>query len=71
MANFVRAEQDPKFHIKNMPVNIEDVKAISKSMNGFYFSIVFEFNETQSFEWRYRFSNERDNDYKRLSSLIR
>ena len=71
MANFVQSEHDPVFKMHNLPVNIEHVKAISKSMSGFYFAIVFQFNEKQSFMWRYRSSSERDNNYTRLISLMK
>jgi hypothetical protein len=70
MPTFIRAQQDEKYRIHNMPVNIEHVKAIKKAMNGFYYAIIFQFNESQSFEWKYRYSNDRDADYERLTSII-
>lgn len=70
MATFVKAQQDPKYRIHNMAVNIEHVKSISKEMSGFNYTIVFKFNEKQSFEWNYRFSSDRDADYERLKELL-
>jgi hypothetical protein len=71
MPTFVKSEQSPVYPLSNLPINIEHVKAISKAMEGFYYAIIFQFNEKQSFSWRYRTSIDRDNNYTRLISMMR
>ncbi|WP_276133612.1 hypothetical protein [Polluticoccus soli] len=70
MATFVSSQQDPKYRIHNMAVNIEHVKSISKETSGFNYTIIFQFNEKQSFEWNYRFSSDRDADFGRLEEML-
>lgn len=53
-----------------MAVNIDHVKSIDKSTNGFSYTIIFLFNERQSFEWTYRFSADRDAEYERLKLML-
>ena len=54
-----------------MGINVANhVKTIAKAMSGFYYSVIFSFNDEQSFEWRYRFATERDADYDRLAAVI-